>query len=1133
MSELGDKNEIKVEASIEQENITSVNDGGFAIGDAIGVYLVDYKSGMSCTLGNSGNHADNVKFTLNENGWQSGTPLYWTDSKTDVDAYSYYPYMECIDNVTSIPYVIEHRQDICGIEHQLGGYEKSDFLWVKTFKAKPLTTIKLKHRHIMASVELSLIEGEGFNGEWASLDKTITVANTKLSSYINLQTGQVTVDESVAPTSIIPYRNGNEWRCVVVPQVVNARKELFKIVIDGELYSYSSTETTVYTAGKINKFAIKVDRSEKGDYKFTLVSEAIVAWENDAVSHKAETKAYIIVNVPEVGGLKDALDAANINCNEIINLKLTGTINEKDFRFISSNITYLEALNLKEVKIVNCEIDGQKEDDVIPDKAFEIPSLKYIVLPNSLKKIGRYAFCYTSLSNEIILPEGLTYIGNNAFHNKYGYYNVIRKINLPSTLKYIGTRAFSGCFIEQDLTLPEEIDYFGDAVFESCKNITGELRIPKNITTIGYKCFYENIGMRGNLDLPASVTEVGVGAFARTGFNSLTLHEGLKIIRAAAFSGIYVLYDTQLATEYPDKVYPFDGDLVLPSTVTIVEPYAFAKTGFKHMYLPNNFEEIPEGLFYLCKELIDTVVIQDKVNHIADRAFLGCERLTALVLPKNLLSIGNNCFKNCYSLDYIECKSEMPPVLVGGGHFDGVAKDNFTLVVPKGCVEAYRNAPGWREFKRISEYRNFVCRPQKARLLNKENVRDIILNADGGWTVTHCPNWVHISKMSGQQKTQLTVTIDALEQGKGNRTDSIVFSLDGDNCTACYKIEQYDSKYEEDASLTLQTAQKGNGINLVFIGDGYDAKDIADGTYLSDMKQQVEYFFDVEPYKTYRDYFNVYTAFAMSYESGIGTLNTLRNVKFNTMTSAGRITSDFDAALYYAVDYTPVNERDIDALTCVLTPNTTIYDGITNLWPGVRGGAAVSLCPKSEEQYPNDARGLMQHEAGGHGFGKLADEYIYHAAWIQTCRCHCCEHVDGIMQMHNLGWGENVSLEGKYNSVPWKHLINDNRFNDIVAIYEGGYFHLRGVYRSEQNSCMNNNVPYYSTWSRELIVKRIKMLAGENYNFEDFVTNDSRERGNITRSAKDSESINKFVSAPQRGHVPIISSSEPKRQVSK
>lgn len=376
-----------------------------------------------------------------------------------------------------------------------------------------------------------------------------------------------------------------------------------------------------------------------------------------------------------------------------------------------------------------------------------------------------------------------------------------------------------------------------------------------------------------------------------------------------------------------------------------------------------------------------------------------------------------------------------------------------------------------------------------------------------------------------------------MAQGGGNRTDSIVFSLAGENYTTCYKIEQYDSPYDEDASLTLQSATKGNGINLVFIGDGYDAKDIADGVYLDDMKQQVEYFFDVEPYKSYREYFNVYTAFAMSYESGIGTQNTLRDVKFNTMTvsSTGRITADFDAALYYAVDNTPVAEADIDALTCVLTPNTTVYDGLTTMWPGARGGAAVALCPKSEEEYPYDARGIVQHEAGGHGFGKFADEYIYHAAWIQTCKCiDGCGHVPELKEMQAVGWGENLSLDGKYTTVPWKHLINDNRFNDIVDIYEGGFFHLRGVYRSEQNSCMNKNVPYYSTWCREIIVRRIKMLAGETFNFDDFVANDSREWGqDFTMPSRSSQQIKMDVIAPRQGQGPVINASEPKRPVYK
>ena len=1153
--ELVNRQEMQVNANIHQEYVTRAKDIGFAIGDAIGVYVVDYENGQPSALLNSGNHADNVKFTLNTDGWTSVTRLYWKDKTTPVDAYSYYPFMASVDNVSSIPFLVERRQDTETTEKTLGGYEKSDFLWAKATEVQPLTQITLNHKHLMAGIQLSLIEGEGFNGDWASLDKAVTVANTKLSSHINLQTGLVMVDDGDSPAPIIPYRNGNDWRCIVVPQAIDAGEELIQIVIDGDLYSFTRPETTVYPSGKICKFSIRVDKREKGDYQFTLISESVVAWENDEISHQAEARAYITVNVPQAGGLKMALDEAKLKYEDITNLKLTGTINNDDFEFLFSNLTFLEALNLKEVKTVNCQIENNMESDVIPDTAFckqyptrSLSTLKFIVFPDNLKKIGKYAFRGTSLCHDIILPEGLIYVGEHAFDNTgvngsmgYGsegiwYTNTIHRISLPSTLKHIGTSAFAGCSIEQELSFPEEIEYLGEAAFESCKKITGELRIPQNLTTIGRKCFYENINLRGTLDLPASVTEVGIGAFARTGFSSLILHEGLKTIRAAAFSGIWVLYETQLQETNGDDVYPFDGDIVLPSTVTTLERYAFAKTGFKHAYLPDNFEEIPEGLFYQCKELIDTVRIPSKVNHLSSSAFSGCERLTAIVLPKNLMSIGENCFSNCFSLDYLQCLSETPPVLEGSGHFDGVAKDNFTLVVPPGCVDAYRNAPGWSEFKRISEYRNFVCRPQKARLLNKSNVRDIVLNADGAWTVTHQPSWAHVSKTSGQQKTQLKVTIDALAQGSGYRADSIVFKLNEENYTTCYQIEQYDSPYEEDASVTLQSATKGKGINLVFIGDGYDAKDIADGTYLADMQQQVEYFFDAEPYKTYRKYFNVYTAYAMSYESGIGTLNTLRDVKFNTMTtsSSGRINTDFDAALYYAVDHTPVAESDIDALTCVLTPNTTVYDGITQMWPGAQGGAAVALCPKSKEDYPFDARGLVQHEAGGHGFGKLADEYIYHAAWIQTCKCICCKHVDGLMQMQASGWAENVSLNGKYNSVPWKHLINDNRFNDIVDIYEGGYFHLRGVYRSEQNSCMNNNVPYYSTWSRELIVRRIKMLAGETFNFDDFATNDSREWGqDFTRLTRGSQQVNPAAHAPRHGRMPIISVSKPKRPVSK
>ena len=102
-------------------------------------------------------------------------------------------------------------------------------------------------------------------------------------------------------------------------------------------------------------------------------------------------------------------------------------------------------------------------------------------------------------------------------------------------------------------------------------------------------------------------------------------------------------------------------------------------------------------------------------------------------------------------------------------------------------------------------------------------------------------------------------------------------------------VTQYGYEYEEDQFLALQTATKGNngGINIVILGDGYEAKDIASGQYLKDMKEEIDYFFGIEPYTTYRDYFNVYTAFPVSTETGVGTINTIRYNRFGTTYTGG------------------------------------------------------------------------------------------------------------------------------------------------------------------------------------------------------------------------------------------------------
>ena len=272
-------------------------------------------------------------------------------------------------------------------------------------------------------------------------------------------------------------------------------------------------------------------------------------------------------------------------------------------------------------------------------------------------------------------------------------------------------------------------------------------------------------------------------------------------------------------------------------------------------------------------------------------------------------------------------------------------------------IDAYKAAPYWKEFKRISTYRNFVCRPMKAKLLNKSNVRDVVLNADTDWSVTSCPSWAHVDKTFGSKKTELKVTIDDMPHNQGDRTGEIVFTLnrndeDGNPITCKYTIEQFDYATEEDAVEILQTHSKGNGIDILFVGDGYDAEDIAKGTYRTDMEQEMEYFFGVEPYKTYRQYFNVSAAMAMSYESGVlDSPDKWRNTKFNVTWGAGnngRLSVPFEDIAYYVlndINQSPVTAANVSRSLIICVPNSNAYEGLTAMYTD---GSAIAVCPMSK-----------------------------------------------------------------------------------------------------------------------------------------------------------------------------------------
>ena len=1109
-TEQHDSNRIQLSGDIDQLAVTRVNDNGFCNGDVMGVYIVDYEGNKPGTLKVNGNRGDNVRHTFDEPNykWNSAYDLFWKDKHTHIDVYGYYPFANP-ESIEDYQFEIQKDQSKATENGEMGGYEASDFLWGKVSDVAPTTSvIRLPMAHRMSNARVTLIQGSGFaEGEWANLEKIVLTANVARKASINLSTGEIKTAGAVENTMTIPSRTNDEWRTIVVPQTVAAGTTLFSITIGGVPYKFTKNEALTYVAGKMMNFGIKVDKQTgSGAYKLTLVSESITPWENDRVSHDATAKEYIVINSTP-GGLKNAITAANKDYTKIKNLKITGEINAQDFYFMRDSMEYLAALNLKEVIIKGGtqKLTGGYVGDY-PYNDYEMPyealrgmkTLNLIVLPDKLTKIGIAAFADDqNLTGSLIIPEGVTEIEVGAFANCHAMNG---SISFPSTLKYIGRKedrwwyggTFARCGFNSKLILPSNLECLKGNAFEECEGLYGELRLPEKLSELGECAFRGCKNFSGNLNIPQNLHKVPNNAFEYCGGmnGTLTLHDGVTAIGEYAFRGTH-----------------FRGEIKLPKNLVVLQNYAFAGCDFSgELKLPSSLKSIGRKVFGdtdgdgSCWRLMGIVEFPEGMQSIGEQAFYNCRSIEGLVFPESIETIQNSAFEGCYGINSIVCKSDMPANVLNNA-FNGVAKDNFTLEVPESAISQYQAASGWCDFKRIAAHHELVCRPSVACALSTEHKQKLVINAEGEWEVASKPDWCEVSPASGNKKTEVTLTIKGMAKNADSRDGKVVFRLKDKDYTHECSVSQYGYEYGEDEWVTLQKATKGNngGINIVLLGDGFNAKDIASGKYLNDIKQEVEYFFGIEPYKTYRDYFNVYTAIPLSTESGVGTVNTIRYNRFNTTFTGGvGLKADYDEVFDYALGAPTVNKGNLNQTLIIMVPNSTDYGGICQMW---EDGSAIAFCPQSTYGYPLDTRGVIQHEAGGHGFGKLGDEYIYHNAFIDFCDCTCCGHVFEFNGAKSLGWFDNLELTGKMHSVGWSHLIFDDRYSDIVDIYEGGYMHNRGVFRSEPNSCMNNDIPYYSTISRESIVKRIKAYAGETYSFEDFVKNDKRDAGIVESRA--------------------------------
>lgn len=291
------------------------------------------------------------------------------------------------------------------------------------------------------------------------------------------------------------------------------------------------------------------------------------------------------------------------------------------------------------------------------------------------------------------------------------------------------------------------------------------------------------------------------------------------------------------------------------------------------------------------------------------------------------------------------------------------------------------------------------------------------------------------------------------------------------------------SDYSMDGVVTtLQKHTVGNGLKVVILGEAYTDRLIADGTYRKHAEMAMEAFFSEEPYASFRNYFDFYMVNVVSRNDILG-----ENTVFETFYEFERNTFETNPtkAVEYVSTMAETNYTAKDVTAIVLMNSNAPFR--SNCWMFGDGfSAAFCLCNGTEEALTS----LIHHEACGHGFAKLDDEYTEFEGTYP--------YPESIPPAHAVNESMNVDVTNDPQEVVWSYFLTDMRYEkEKIGIYEGALYYPKGAYRATENSIMRHNTGGFNAPSRQSIYRRIMEKSGGVYSFDDFLEYDEINRQRI------------------------------------
>ena len=337
---------------------------------------------------------------------------------------------------------------------------------------------------------------------------------------------------------------------------------------------------------------------------------------------------------------------------------------------------------------------------------------------------------------------------------------------------------------------------------------------------------------------------------------------------------------------------------------------------------------------------------------------------------------------------------------------------------------------------------------------------------------------------------------------------------------------------DDPALVEYMKQTKGNRKNVIAVlAEGYTESEL--DLFEQRAKRGMDFLFSVEPYRSYKDYFTVYLFRVASNESGAGVtdgdgnLIEERDTYFKASWAADSY-SDMKADVSRIQAYLKVHIPEVRSgnltyqdVPVILLINDTRYGGICHIYSQ---GWSYAMVPYQHDgrtmrwAFPTyqpvndrddsegyrlttaeeldelgrntgDWRYSLLHEFGGHGYGRLSDEY-----WGSTTKYT----EPGAIVGHSYEVPLGLNVSGFYDKVPWQEDLLDHLDEWIarnpdysrIGIWHGALTSLYYRWRSEKVSCMMDNRAYFSSWQRILIVRKILSKAGETFDMQSFIEKD-------------------------------------------